>query len=368
MYNKIYDPEKLKYVTLDNINGVNILMKYLDFLKGGRNKFPNPPKSPAYMKKISPPKSIYIHKKNSPKKTSPKKTSPKKTSPNKISPKKTSPKKTSPKKTSPKKTSPKKTSPNKTSPNKTSPKKTSPKKTSPKKTSPKKTSPKKTSPKKTSPKKGTLSNTDIKAVQRRKYILGKRISPVKGTYDNTDLSGEMTRLYRTLISYRDDPGPIIGRKKTTTRYLKKIISGESDKMKATIKEYFKELDRYTIQYGIAVNNMRTQRKQNITVPPLEKVNNTFDKIFDSLLKDYSDSLTKIYWINLIFKYQDKTPSTKFIVKNAISISKGFRDSLVKLDSFKKVRGNMIPHLLRLDFALDELPNFRRLNYLEFGKV
>ena len=359
MYNKIYDPEKSKYVTLDNINGVNVLMKYLDFLKGGRNKFPNPPKAPSDMKKISPPKSVFIHKKESPKKNSPKRNSPKKNSPKKNSPKKNSPKKNSPKKNSPKKNSPKNT------PSKKESKKTSPKETS----SNKKASPnKKTSPKK-SPKKGTRSdNTDIKAVQRRKYILGKRISPAKVIYDNTDLSSEMTRLYRTLISYRDNPEPIIGRKKTTTRYLKKIISGESAKMKATIKKYFKELDRYTIQYGIAVNNMRTQRKQNITIPPLEKVNNTFDKIFDSLLKDYTDSLTKIYWINLIFKYQEKTPSTNFIVKNAISISKGFRDSLVKLDSFKKVRGNMIPHLLRLDFALDELPNFRRLNYLEFGKI
>jgi len=213
-----------------------------------------------------------------------------------------------------------------------------------------------------------LNNTGIKAAQRRKYILGKRISPPKTIFDNSDLSTEMTRLYRTLITYRDNPEPIIGRKKATTVYLKKTIIGEIDKMRVTIKEYFKELDRYTMQYGIAVNNMRSQRKQNITVPPLEKVNNTFDKIFDSLLRDYTDSLTKIYWINLIFKYQDKTPSTSFIVKNAMNISKGFRDSLVKLDSFKKVRGNMMPHLLRLDFALDDLPNFRRLNYLEFGKV
>ena len=198
--------------------------------------------------------------------------------------------------------------------------------------------------------------------------MGKRISPPKIEYNTSEISPGMTRLYRILINYRDNPEPIIGRKKTTTIYLKKIIRDESDKMKTSIKEYFKELDRYTIQYGIAVNNMRSRRKQNITIPPLEKVNNTFDKIFDSLLKDYTTSLTKIYWINLIFKYQERTPSTNFIVKNAISISKGFRESLVKLDTFKRVRGNMVPHLLRLDFALDELPNFRRLNYLEFGKV
>jgi len=52
----------------------------------------------------------------------------------------------------------------------------------------------------------------------------------------------------------------------------------------------------------------------------------------------------------------------------MEISKKFRESLVNLDAFKKVRGNMIPHLLRLDFVLDELPNFRKLTYLEFGKI
>ena len=317
MYNKIYDPVQSNYITLDKIDGVNVLMKYLDFLKGGRPKFPNPPKAPSDMKKISPPKTVSIHKKISPKKLLLKKSSPKKESPKKSSPKKSP---SPPKKISPKRTSPKKNSPN------------------------------------------------IRTRRRRKYILGKRISPPKANYDTSDISTGMTRLYRTLMSYRDNPEPIIGQKKTTTKYLKNLITGESTKMKASIKEYFNELDRYTIQYGIAVNSMRTQRKQNVTIPPLDEVNNTFDKIFDSLLKDYTDSLTKIYWINLIFKYQERTPSTNFIVKNAISISKGFRESLVKLDAFKRVRGNMVPHLMRLDFALDELPNFRRLNYLEFGKV
>ena len=239
MYNKIFDPKQSKYINLDNIDGVNVLMKYLDFLKGGRAKFPNPPKTPSHMKKISPSKTVSIHKKMSPKT-----------------------KKESPKKESPKKTSSKKGSPSPT--------------------------------KNISPKK---SPRNIKANQRRKYILGKRISPPKIEYDTSDISPGMTRLYRILINYRDNPEPIIGRKKTTTIYLKKIIRDESDKMKAAIKEYFKELDRYTIQYGIAVNNMRSRRKQNITIPPLEKVNNTFDKIFDSLLKDYTTSLTKIYWIN-----------------------------------------------------------------------
>ena len=349
MYNKIYDPKHSKYITLDKIEGVNVLMKYLDFLKGGGVKFPNPPKAPADMKKISPPKTISVRKK---------------TTPNKNSPKKDSPKKDSPKKTSVKKESAKKESPKKVSVKKSTPKKSSPKKVSVKKSTPKKSSPKKVSVKKSSPNK----SPNIKARNRRKYILGKRISPPKADYDATDISAGMTRLYRTLMSYRDNPESIIGVKTTTTRNLKKIITSESSKMKIAIKDYFKELDRYTIQYGIAVNSMRTQRKQNITVPPLEKVNNTFDKIFDSLLKDYTESLTKIQWINLIFKYQERTPSTNFIVKNAFSISKGFRDSLVKLDAFKRVRGNMVPHLMRLDFALDELPNFRRLNYLEFGKV